>query len=309
MAKQYSVIIPAYNAEKTILRALKSVIDQSLAPFEIIVVDDHSTDSTVDVVLKHFRDRVSIINLEKNCGAAAARNIGVQRSSCDYIAFLDADDEWLSDKMAIQLKTLNNIESENLNTVIYSGFFLSRGSCFRNKEVKPITPTSDFASRLFLRGGAILPSSVLLKKLDFLSVGGFDPNIPSGHDRDLWIRLAMKFNFYLIKSPLLIKHVTLNSLAANYDKKFANEILSMSKLIEMFPQLKPLARNRMANMLANRAAYRLKTGRTGESLKDCISSLLQNPLNLRTYKILLALSAPSFFNTHNKKSCHNSRDA
>jgi glycosyltransferase involved in cell wall biosynthesis len=101
-----SAVIPAYNAEKHIARAIDSVLAQTRPADEIIVVDDGSIDKTPDVV-RSFGDKVIFIQQE-NAGASAARNTGINAASGDWIAFLDADDEWLPSRLELQFKHLNN---------------------------------------------------------------------------------------------------------------------------------------------------------------------------------------------------------
>ena len=103
-----SVVIPAYNAEKTIAATLQSVLNQTYPPSEVIVVNDGSKDGTKERVLE-FGDRVRLINQE-NSGVSAARNFGVENSNSDWIAFLDSDDLWLPEKLECQVSLLEKHE-------------------------------------------------------------------------------------------------------------------------------------------------------------------------------------------------------
>ncbi len=104
-----SVIIPVYNREDTITNCLESVIKQTYAPAEIIVIDDNSTDDTIKQINK-FNDKIIILNTEQQSGAQTARNIGIKAAKSDWIAFLDSDDEWLPNKIEKQVSAFFILE-------------------------------------------------------------------------------------------------------------------------------------------------------------------------------------------------------
>ena len=103
---RFSVVIPTFNAAKTVVSSVNSCLHQSLAPFEIIVVDDGSTDETVSLLEGQFSDTIKLIKLPENCGPAHARNVGIKAARGHYIAFQDADDYWHPEKLAIINKIL-----------------------------------------------------------------------------------------------------------------------------------------------------------------------------------------------------------
>ena len=101
-----SVVIPLYNKAHTIVNTLSTVLNQVYTDFEVVIVNDGSTDNGVNIIIQHFSDpRIRIIN-QKNAGVSNARNRGVKESICQYIAFLDADDEWHPDYLSIMAKTI-----------------------------------------------------------------------------------------------------------------------------------------------------------------------------------------------------------
>ena len=103
-----SVIIPVYNREKTIVRALRSVLNQTYANYEIIVVNDGSTDGSLSLIRSFVDDRITVISLSENHGASFARNIGMTEAKGEYTALQDSDDEWLADKLEIQVDYMFN---------------------------------------------------------------------------------------------------------------------------------------------------------------------------------------------------------
>ena len=104
-----SAVIPAYNAEKYITRAIDSVLGQTRPVDEIIIVDDGSTDNTAEAI-KRYGDKIQYI-YQENAGVSAARNTGIKAAATDWIAFLDADDEWLPERIQLQVELLKRIES------------------------------------------------------------------------------------------------------------------------------------------------------------------------------------------------------
>lgn len=116
-----SVVIPTYNREKTIKRCLDSVVNQTYPVCEIIVIDDGSRDKTLDIIRTEYGNRVKVIR-QKHKGAQAARNAGIRAASGEYIAFLDSDDEWLLNKIELQVEILNT----DRNVVICGNRYLQR---------------------------------------------------------------------------------------------------------------------------------------------------------------------------------------
>lgn len=118
-----SVIIPTYNRAHLVGRAIQSVLNQTYKDFELIIVDDGSTDNTEDIIKKYQKkdERIKYIRRKKNKGGSVARNTGINAAIGEYIAFLDSDDEWLTEKLERQMKVFKSTSSEV--GVVYSGFF------------------------------------------------------------------------------------------------------------------------------------------------------------------------------------------
>ena len=152
-----SVIIPTYNGSNTILRAINSVLNQTYSNLELIIVDDCSKDNTFEVV-KNVKDkRVKVLRHKKNRGGSAARNTGIKEAKGEYIAFLDDDDEWLSEKVEKQVEYLKNKESSLYKGVVCSHMILS------GKKWRTVIQTKEgdlrediFLMRLSLAAGSCL---------------------------------------------------------------------------------------------------------------------------------------------------------
>ena len=197
---EVSVIIPTYNREEKVCRAVSSVLDQSFTDFEIIVVDDASADNTVER-LKQFKNRIQVIRHPENKGVSAARNSGIKKSKGKYIALLDSDDYWLPEKLKVQ----TDFFKENPDAVICQAreLWIRKGKRV-NPAKKHMKPSGDiFIPSLKLC--LVSPSAVMFKKLLLDEVGMFDEEFPVCEDYDLWLRIAYKYPVYLIERDLLIK--------------------------------------------------------------------------------------------------------
>jgi len=182
-----SVIIPSYNSGRYLAEAIQSVLDQTYHDFEVIIVDDGSTDNTGEVTRQFDDSRVRYIRQE-NKGLSAARNTGVNAASGEYIAFLDADDAYLPDKLGSQIKFLENQPSVD---VIMDGWVVVNAEGDQLDTVRPweTHPTKpDITYWLFSYPYAA--QAMMIRRNDILQIGGFDESLTATEDGDLFIRLA-----------------------------------------------------------------------------------------------------------------------
>ncbi|MEN8127777.1 MAG: glycosyltransferase family A protein [Planctomycetota bacterium] len=207
-----TVIIPAYNAEKHIARAIDSVLAQTRPADEIIVIDDGSTDGTADVI-RSFGDRVILIQQE-NAGVSVARNTGIEAATSEWIAFLDADDEWLPEKLKLQSEHL--ARNPNLKWTFTNMSWDKE----RRGAVKPIHPicrlsnicadSEYFEDYLYAYTQGFFASTItlLIHRSVFDSVGMFEPGMRRAQDNDLWYRIAYQYpQIGYVPEPLSIYHL------------------------------------------------------------------------------------------------------
>ena len=220
-----SVIIPAYNAEKTIRRALESVLRQNYAPIEIIVVNDASCDATVAVVESFREPTVTLINRPVNGGASAATNSGLRRASGEYVAFLDADDEWLPGKLHKQVALIS--AHPQMTFVSCGGRFLSSSGEVREEFGMRIPALSSDLWRKLLADTYVAKPCVLARRAAFEQVGEFDERLPMAEDQDMWIRLASAGDVGVVLEPLVHVHDTPNSLTKTHALRIADWVMSV----------------------------------------------------------------------------------
>ena len=210
-----SVIIPTYNRAHILGRAIQSVLDQTYQDFEIIVVDDGSTDNT-DEVINNFNDKRIIYHLcGKNRGVAAARNIGIKLSRAEYIAFQDSDDVWHLDKLEKTMKIIKKIE--NIDFIFSCGRIIKDGEIIGytgNNSWINESPKKELLSKLFM-SNFIPTQGAVVKKDKITQVGGFDESFPSASDHELWLRLISICNFHFIGEPLYDIHFSEECITGN----------------------------------------------------------------------------------------------
>lgn len=198
MTASVSVIVPAYRSASTIGRALSSVAAQTVKPLEVIVVDDGSDDDTFQTA-EACRPLMTGVDFkvlrQENKGAGAARNLGIRAASGDWLAFLDADDEWLPEKLARSLAHANGATLIAHDYIEIKNGQESVRDCCRHFKA-----ASDIFTALFLRG--FIPSiTVLAKRDEVLAVGGFEESLPAAQDYDLWLKLLALDSARLVMFP------------------------------------------------------------------------------------------------------------
>lgn len=213
-----SVVVPTYNCAKYLTQAIESVLTQSKPAFEIIVVDDGSTDETASV-LAFYKDKISVIH-QQNRGVSCARNVGIEAATGDWIAFLDSDDIWFPNKLELYIEAMNCFP----NSVVYyseftvlqadrKGNYPSINSL--NNSSTDISCDSEHSGWIYhqlLLTNWVHTSSALVNKSIFETVGKFDENLIIAEDWDLFLRISRYGQFYKIKQPLSLYRITPNSL-------------------------------------------------------------------------------------------------
>lgn len=193
MGIKFSVIIPVYNSEQTIARALDSVLAQSYTPYEVIVVDDASKDGTASIIEARYAGRVKYIQKVFNTGSSGARNTAMDVATGDYIAFLDADDVWHSDKLML------------INTILTSRTGISLFYHPYSQEPildKPLPEDITVYKLPFIRllpGNMIATSCAVIRNDPSFR---FESTMRYTEDFDLWLRIGYKYKIYFVKIPL-----------------------------------------------------------------------------------------------------------
>jgi len=195
-----SVIIPTYNRVKTLSRALDSVLAQTHSADEVIVIDDGSTDSTVELLQNSYPD-VKLIQ-QQNRGVSAARNSGLRVAHGDWMALLDSDDEWLPNKFKKQLTLLSQQPEYK---IIHSDEVWIRNGV-RVNQMKKHSKKGGWIFRDCLPLCAISPSTAMIHRSVYDEVGLFDETLPACEDYDLWLRVTSQYPVLYCDELLINKY-------------------------------------------------------------------------------------------------------
>ena len=195
-----SVIVPTYNRADRLERALNSIVSQTCQDFELIVVDDGSTDKTYQL-MKSF-PKAQYFYIKKNSGVSKARNVGLAFAKGELICFLDSDNLWKEKKIQIQSLWLENNKDSQ---ICYTDEIWVRNGV----RVNPMNRHRKYSGDIFrhcLGLCIVSPSSVMIRAKLFDEIGNFDESLPACEDYDLWLRIASKYAFHFIEEPLIIKY-------------------------------------------------------------------------------------------------------
>ena len=204
-----SVVIPAYNRAATIRKCLDSVVLQTYLPDEILVVDDGSTDETVEAVSSYRHPpQISLrcLSLGRNSGAQAARNHGIREAKGDWIAFQDSDDEWLPEKLEKQVAALGSVNFHPMTVIHANCYRQSHRSGERQAWALPEVAGESPFSRLLTSPGPLFPT-ILTSKAALEKIGFLDENVPSYQEWDTALRLAKVCRFIHLREPLFVYHL------------------------------------------------------------------------------------------------------
>lgn len=237
----FSIVMPLFNKEAEVERAIASVLQQSFEYFELIVVNDGSTDNGQIVVEKIEDKRLKIIN-QVNQGVSAARNRGIKEARADWVAFLDADDEWTPDF----LSTVVQLKTDFPSSIIYAtSYFYRDPDGFQHAPLmrgfEPCFSSGILNNYFYIASRSDPPiwtSAVCVDKKALLEIGGFPQGVRSGEDLVTWARLAVKGRITYCVSPKAIYH--LQSRLESKPVRFPQKEDAVSQLLtRLFEQVQP----------------------------------------------------------------------
>ena len=285
-----SVIIPVYNSEKTIQETLKSVLNQTFSDFEIIVINDGSQDSTLDIISSLQDSRIKIFSYP-NAGISASRNRGISHASGEFIAFLDHDDLWTPDKLESQLRAL---QENPQAAVAYSWVDLIDESSQFIRSYSRLSITGNVQAELLVSNFLKTASNPLIRKEALIQVGGFEQSICGPEDWDLFLRMAAHYHFVAVPRSQVLYRMITGSASTNVFRQEAESLKVIDRAFTQAPEsLQHLKKRTLSNLYKYLTfqSVELPSGRqSGLAATRCLwQAVRSDPSVLRQRTILIAL--------------------
>ncbi|BAY84900.1 putative glycosyl transferase [Calothrix parasitica NIES-267] len=215
-----SVIIPVFNGAATIEETINSILNQTFKDIEIIIINDGSTDATLEIIEKISDTRIKIFSYP-NAGLSASRNRGISQAKGEYISFIDADDLWTPDKLESQWQAL---QENPQAAVAYSWTnYIDESSKFL-KSGRRIKVNGDAFSKLLVTNFLENGSNPLIRKTALEKVGGFDESLSAAEDKDMWLRLAIYQEFICVEEPQILYRTSTTSMSTNLKRQEAESL-------------------------------------------------------------------------------------
>ncbi len=285
-----SVIVPSYNSGHFLKEALESALAQTFQDFEILVIDDGSTDQTKSIVeeyVKRYPDKIHY-KYQENTGLPGARNTGLRQARGEYIALLDADDKWLEHRLA---KTVAAIETDPRIGVAHANIarFDKDGQILDVPKRDAQYLSGWIFKYIFLRNAHVSCPTVLFKKKCCDTLGMFDENLAylGCEDRELWLRIAKEYKFVYIDEVLAYYRITMNSMSKNMDKMMQARMYVVNKFCPKNGGNQRLRNKAIAKIHRDLADEFLSSQKFSESKREYLTALRHQPFSFWSWVNLM----------------------
>jgi glycosyltransferase involved in cell wall biosynthesis len=271
------VIIPTYNRSELLHSAITSVLNQTYQDFEIIVVDDCSEDDTPKVIKNFENHKIRSIRHGTNQGEGRARNTGILNSNAEYVAFLDDDDEWVPEKLYLEVDLLEKASPQVGG--VYTGYLAVDKVTGETLDQRIPELRGDIYKQMIRENVVGTSSTVLVRKECFNGVGLFDESVVWGLDYDMWIRIAKQFHFEYIEEPLVKYHVHANQISNNTDLK----IRGMEALLKKYERFFAEDRKQFSQHYRDLGSLCCENGRPLKAQVAFLKAIGLYPFEIRNY--------------------------
>jgi glycosyltransferase involved in cell wall biosynthesis len=280
-----SVIIPAYNAEKFIVETIQSLQRQTFSDFEIIVIDDGSTDQTASLVMQIKEPRLRVLSVEHQ-GLSATRNRGVAASQGEFIAFLDADDLWTANALELHIEALAaNSEADLSYGWTYFWNYDLKNASDKTKLIAPRATGTTAYREMLERNIVGNGSNIFVRRSAFDAVGGFDQTLTHGEDWEFCFRVALQGEVALVPQALVYYRQHSTSMCSDFEPAKISFFTALDKIYDLAPPeyktLKVKVQSSMYIYIANLYLTRTNTKAGIQSArKNWIDGVLKWPSNI-----------------------------
>lgn len=283
-----SVVLPTYDRADVLDRAIESVLSQSYDDFELLVVDDDSTDDTAAVVDAFDDSRVTFLEHDENRGACAARNTGIRESTGEFVAFQDSDDEWHPEKLRKQMDIFEYAPPSV--GVVYTGFTRLGDGSESYHPGPGVDPKEGAVRDSLLRQNFVTTQAAAVRRRCFDEVGGFDERLPRFQDWELWIRLSKRYEFRVVDESLVTAYDRPDSISNDPHALVEARKLIVEKHGDAFDH------TQLAEQFFRLGHSSLKTDRSEQGRRYLARALRTNPTPLYCGCLLLSLFGSSLYN-------------
>ena len=285
-----SIITPTYNRAEFIGRAIESVLQQSVIQWELLVVDDGSTDNTNDVLAAYENDPRIHCVYQPNRGQSVARNNALKRIQGDFVGFLDSDDLWCAQKLELQLAVFEthpdvDIVHGDESMIDSKGMEISRQNMRRY---------SGHIARELLADNSVSITTALVRRKCFDEMGGFDTSVGVADDYDLWLRFSARYRFHYEPGIVASYRVMEDQISSDKRRRFAaNEMIIKNFLAKYGDQLdRRDKRWGLARFYCRSARYFASVGERGTAMNFVLMAFRNAPLDLVVWRALYRVVVP-----------------
>lgn len=276
-----SIIIPTYNRAFSIEAAIISVLNQTYPYFQLLIVDDGSSDNTENIVSSIISDKITYLKSTSNKGACAARNLGIAKAKYEVITFLDSDDTWKNDYLENHINFYKKVSSKSGHFGLqFCNYFLKKDNDSIIMPQKAFDlETNNSAIDSLIESNFISTQTVLTTKSVMKAVDGFDENLPAYQDWDLAIRVAKNFSIFHLPIPLVTVEFSPDSISANHTKKF----LALEYLVKKYANSHILSNKNLNKMYLAAIFYNITHKIKEKVTLNFFSVVVANPLFYKSY--------------------------
>lgn len=287
------MIFPCYNGERWLRNAIESVLEQSYRDFELVIIDDGSTDNTPNIISSYASHKRVHCIFQENRGFSAANNRGIIESEGSFVGFIGQDDLWLPHKLQEQMDYQKKHEDVDL---IHSNLYHINSNGIvtrkRNPKIPDFLSTRELIEYLFFRNFICFQTAIVRREC-FQDVGLFDERMVAFSDHDLWLRIANKFKFGYIDRPLVKKRYHQNQLMkTGKESAIRDEFLIAQKAVNRYPFLAELKRKRFSKLYLSLGLTLLEKGDKAKAKNQFIKSMRCHLFHPQS---ILGSLVPSFY--------------
>lgn len=284
-----SVVIPTYNSAAFLPQSIESVLQQTYDNFEVIVIDDGSTDNT-EAVLADYKDKIRYIK-KNNGGPSGARNLGIAEAKGEFIAFQDSDDLWLPEKLQLQMEYLTTHPEI---AVLYTDLiqFNQQGVVSAGLEERYGSLPSGYIFEELLVNHAITLSTIIVRRSCIDEIGVFDESLIGAEDYNFYLRLARKFQFDFLNQALVHKRLHTNNLSDDLDQMCEDEVKNLDKIALMFPDARIPKRKLAARIYTRFGKYYFGQKRFNQANACFNQAFRLSPFSVETWHLWMLAAIP-----------------